>query len=677
MKIFKRKLAQYVLILATGLGAICYAKTPESKKIQPNLPGDTSLPSSKAELDQLAALEIGKYSYSVEDFFTTPKQLDFKESPDGKYLSYLQRNESGSKDLWIKNNETEKTQRLVVGGKDLIEGYEWANNNQIVFVKDQGGDENTHIFSVSINDPVSRDLTPFPGVKALLARTKLDNDAQHIIIVMNKDNPAQLEPYLLNIDDGKLKKLYTNDNPDHPIVGYSFDTKGTLRSLEKTSKINSTRSRYYFFDGEFQKIKDVQEGETYSIIHYLEQSEHPDEAYVLSNLDSDKIQAYRENLKTGHKTLLFSNDTYDVGDIAVSKKRKDEIDYFAYEGERQTIKPVSDTFKYWQKNVTRLLGNLDSNTEISLINRSRDEHRLLFAVYSDKIAGRIYEYIPEHDTLTLIADLYPNLKVSDMASMIPIEFISRDGVTIHGYFTRPAAPPKKDKLPLVVIPHGGPQGKRDSWGFSRMAQLLASRGYATLFINFRISGGYGKKFQQLGYGQIGRKVMDDIEDGLQYVIEKGWVDKDKVAIFGASHGGYAVLRALTKTPDLYQCGIDYVGISNIFTFLDSIPPYWESMRKSIETIWYNPKDPEQRKIMEEISPALHVERITKPLFIIQGANDPRVSINESDQMVKALRQRGIEVPYMVKYDEGHGFNKEHNKIESYKAMLGFLSSCLK
>lgn len=676
MTIFKRKLAQYLLILATGLGTISYAKVSEPEKNQPKLPGDTSLPSSKAELDQLASLETETYPYSVEDFFTTPEQSRFAESPDGKYLSYLKRNEKGSEDLWVKNHETGKTQRVVLGGKNLIQSYSWVNDHQIIFLKDEGGNENTHVFSVSLDDPDIKDLTPFPSVKASIIRKNLDNDAQHIIIQMNRNNPELFEPYLLNVNDGNLKKLYTNDNSDDPVWGYSFDTKGRLRTLTKISKINGKISIYYSFDGKFQKIKDVQASETYAIIHYLEQNKHPDEAYVLSNVSSDKVKVYRENLKTGHKTLLFSNKTYDIGGISVSKKRQDEIDYFFYDGERPVVNPVSETFKHWQQNVTRLLGNADSDT-ITIFSRSKDEHRLLLAVQSDKIAGQVYEYLPESDKLTFIADLYPHLKASDMAKVIPIKFINRDGITIHGYFTRPVGIHKNEKLPLIVFPHGGPKGVRDSWTFDSRTQLFASRGYATLQINFRISGGYGKKFEQLGFGQIGRKVMDDIEDGLQYVIEQGWVEKEKVAIFGGSHGGYAVLRALTKTPDLYQCGVDFFGVSNLFTFMDSFPPYWELQRKITENIWYNPKDPEQRKIMEEISPALHVDQITKPVFIIQGANDPRVNINESDQIVKALRERGINVPYMVKYDEGHGFSKEHNKIESYKATIGFLSSCLK
>ena len=271
----------------------------------------------------------------------------------------------------------------------------------------------------------------------------------------------------------------------------------------------------------------------------------------------------------------------------------------------------------------------------------------------------------------------PQLKEEDMAEMRPIKFTSRDGLTIHGYITLPKAALNGEKVPVIVNPHGGPQGIRDSWGFNPEAQLFASRGYATLQVNFRISGGYGREFLESGFKQIGRKAMDDVEDGLKYVVDQGWVDKDKAAIYGGSHGGYAVLRGLTKTPDLYACGVDYVGVSNLFTFMDSFPEYWKPYLEIVREIWYDETVPEEKKIMEEVSPVFQIDKVNKPLFVVQGANDPRVNINESDQIVEALRKKGQDVPYMVKYDEGHGFGKEENRIELYRAMMGFFAKHLK
>lgn len=225
----------------------------------------------------------------------------------------------------------------------------------------------------------------------------------------------------------------------------------------------------------------------------------------------------------------------------------------------------------------------------------------MVVVDSDKLYGKYYEYDTKAKTTKLLFDLMPQLKEEDMAEMRPIEFKSRDGLTIYGYITLPKAAINGEKIPLIVNPHGGPQGIRDDWGFNPETQLFASRGYATLQVNFRISGGYGKEFQTSGYKQIGRKAMDDVEDGVKYAISQGWVDKDKVAIYGGSHGGYATLMGLIKTPDLYSCGVDYVGVSNIFTFFDSFPEYWKPYKEMVKQIWYDLDNPEEAKIAKEVS----------------------------------------------------------------------------
>lgn len=266
---------------------------------------------------------------------------------------------------------------------------------------------------------------------------------------------------------------------------------------------------------------------------------------------------------------------------------------------------------------------------------------MLIIVSSDKIYGKYYQYDAKLNKLTYMFDLMPKLEQKDMAVMQPISFKSRDGILIHGYITLPKSALDGKKVPLIVNPHGGPQTIRDSWGFNQEAQLFASRGYATLHVNFRISGGYGKEFLKSGYGQIGRKVMDDLEDGVQFILSKGWVNKDKIAIYGASHGGYATLMGLVKTPDLYSCGVDYVGISNIETFFSSFPEYWKPYKESAKKIWYDLDNPAEAKIAKEVSPFYQVDKIKKPLFVVQGANDPRVNIAESDQIVTALRKKDL------------------------------------
>ena len=255
-----------------------------------------------------------------------------------------------------------------------------------------------------------------------------------------------------------------------------------------------------------------------------------------------------------------------------------------------------------------------------------------------------------------------------MADMKPISYKSRDGLTIHGYLTLPKNSPGKN-LPVIVNPHGGPWA-RDRWGFNSQVQFLANRGYAVLQMNFRGSTGYGREFWELGFKQWGKTMQDDITDGVHWLSDEGIADRDRIGIYGGSYGGYATLAGLAFTPELYACGIDYVGPSNLFTLLDSLPPYWELYRKMFYEMVGDPET--DKELIEDISPFFHADRIKAPLFVAQGANDPRVNQAESDQIVEALESKGIDVQYMLKENEGHGFRNEENRMDFYEAMIEFL-----
>lgn len=642
------------------------------KKTIKTKPGNTALPSTDAELAKLAAKSKGNFKYSVEDYFKTPEAYSFQLSPDGKFISYLKRRETGERDLYLKETATQKETLLIEQKEDVIRGYFWANNNRILYMQDKGGDENHHVYGVDVTGGNKSELTPFEGVKVNIIES-LKEDEDHVIVQMNKDNPQQEEPYLLNINTGAITKLYTVKAGDPPVSSYDFDRKGNLRAINRI--VDGTKMELlYKIDGEFKRVKLTDFGDSFGISSFNPSSKNPDEAYVISNLDGDKTEIQLYDLKADKKIkTLFSNNTFDVSGLSLSRKRNYEIDYFSYTGEKTVVKPVSKTYKKIYSRLQKEFGDKQFFT----VGKTDDESQYMVAVTSDKIVGEYYLYDVKKDTVTLLYKLLPHLKAEDMATMMPIKFQSRDGLTLYGYITLPAGYKEGQKLPLIVNPHGGPQGVRDYWGFNPEAQLFASRGYATLHVNFRVSGGYGKEFLKAGFGQIGRKAMDDVEDGVDYAIAQGWVDKDRVAIYGGSHGGYAVLRGMTKTPEKYACGVDYVGVSNLHTFMSTIPPYWEKYRELLYKIWYNPEIPEEKAIMDEISPALHVDKITKPLFVVQGANDPRVNIDEADQIVESLRKRGVEVPYMVKYDEGHGFAKEENRLALYEAMMGFFAEHLK
>lgn len=643
-------------------------------QFESKLPGNTSLPSTKEDLEKLASYDSGNFKYKVADYFAKPKASSFQLSPNGKYLSYMEKDDAKKNHVYVKEIASGKVVRAIEEKDEPIKGYGWINDERLVFVMDKGGNENYHIFATNIDGSNTRDLTPFDGVKASIIKV-LKDQKNYIIVSMNKNNKRIFEPFKLNVVTGELTQLFENKDESNPIQDFIFDKDGVLRGYSKM--VNGIESELYYKNlttNEFTLVKKMKWDDTFNIVGFNYPSANKNEAYVVTNLDSDKARIILYDLQKNQKIKeVFSNPIFDVGGMSVSRKRNYEVDYFSYDGEKSVTIPVSAFYK-------RIAAKLEKEfkgKEYSVVDSDDDENTALVVVQSDRFYGAYYEFDVKTQKIKLLYELMPQLKEADMAEMRPIKFTSRDGKTIYGYITLPKAALSGQKVPLIVNPHGGPQGIRDSWGFNSEAQLFASRGYATLQVNFRISGGYGKEFFRAGFKQIGRKLMDDIEDGVKYCIEKGWVNKDKIAIYGGSHGGYATLMGLVKTPDLYACGVDYVGVSNIETFFSSFPEYWKPYKEMVKQIWYDLDNPEEAKIAKEVSPVYQIDKIKKPLFVIQGANDPRVNIAESDQIVTALRKKGFEVPYLVKYNEGHGFYREENQLDLYRYMLGFYAKYLK
>src|SRR5690625_2145418 len=448
------------------------------------LPGKPDLPSSEKELRQLAAKETGTYKYTVEDYFKTPEAFSFQLSPDGKYLYYMKRRETGERDLYLQEITTQKETLLIKQEEDLIRGYYWANKDRILYMQDKGGDENYHVFGVDISGENKKELTPYDGVRINIIEP-LREDKDHVIIQMNKDNIQQEEPYRLNINTGEVTKLYTVEAGDPPIAGYDFDRFGNLRAISRIVDGINTEILYNT-DREFKQLLVADFGEAFGISSFNVKDGNPDEAYVVSNLGQDKVEIQLYDLKENKKLkTLFSNDTFDVSGMSLSRKRDHDIGYFSYTGDKSIIGPVSETYKKVYDRLKKEVGD----KEFFTVDRTEKEDKYLVIVTSDKIVAEYYIYDFEKDSVTLLYKRLPHFKAEDMAAMKPISFQSRDGLTIHGYITLPTNYKEGDKMPIIVNPHGGPQGIRDNWGFNPEAQLFASRGYATLHVNFRISGG--------------------------------------------------------------------------------------------------------------------------------------------------------------------------------------------
>jgi dipeptidyl aminopeptidase/acylaminoacyl peptidase len=370
------------------------------------------------------------------------------------------------------------------------------------------------------------------------------------------------------------------------------------------------------------------------------------------------------------KEVLYENAEYDVSRIGFSKKRKvlTSAYYDSWKMERHYF---DQEFRELMEKLEKKLG--EGKYEIGIYDMNKAEDMFIVGKSSDRARTSYYLYDKNKDELTFIHQVAPWLDENEMAEMKPVTYISRDGLTIHGYLTIPKGMEGKN-LPVVVNPHGGPW-YRDSWYFNPEVQFLANRGYAVFQMNFRGSTGYGRQFWEASFKQWGRAMQDDITDGVQWLIDQGIADPEKIAIYGGSYGGYATLSGITKTPDLYAAAVDYVGVSNLFTFMETIPPYWKPY---LDMMYEMVGDPVKDSLqMVETSPAFQADKIKTPLFIAQGANDPRVNKAESDQMVEALKARGVEVQYLVKDNEGHGFSNEENRFEFYRAMEAFLAEHLK
>jgi len=626
-----------------------------------SLPGDVSLPTSKENLDQLSAAFENNSNYSVEDFFRLPTKTMFRLSPDGTHLAYMAPYERRQNIFVQRIGESEVT-RITEEKKRNIAGFLWANDNRLIYIKDSGGDENFKLFAVDRNGENAKDLTPFDKVRIQLIDDLPEQD-DALIIGMNKNNPALFEPYRINIIDGTTTQLAKNENPLEPIDQWITDHEGKLRIANKL--VDGVNNVLLYRADEHAEFKEVIRTDfRTSVQPLIFDFDNGSEVWVSSNLDRDKSVIIKFDMENGAEIgePLFSHPKVDVSDIGYSRRHK-KLAYVRYNFEKSHYHFVDKDRATLHERLEKEL----SSDDIAITSANKAETKFIIKTSSDVTRGAYYFFDSETDQLEKVAELSPWIVAKDMVEMKPISYTSRDGLTIHGYLSLPKGTQKN--IPIIVNPHGGPW-HRDSWGFNPEVQLFASQGYGVLQMNFRGSVGYGRSFWEKSFKQWGLAMQDDVTDGVQWLIDQEIADPKRIAIYGGSYGGYATLAGLTFTPDLYACGIDYVGVSNLFTFFNTIPPYWKPYLETMYEMVGNPeRDIDQ---LTRTSPALQQEKIKSPLFVVQGANDPRVNIDEADQIVRNLRARGIDVPYMVKYDEGHGFGNEENVFEMYKAAIGFL-----
>ena len=596
----------------------------------------------------------------LNDFFRNPEKVAFRISPDGKHLAFMQPWENRLNIFVQEIGKTEEVQVTFSKERD-IQGYFWKNDNRLVFLQDKGGNENFHLFAVDKDGKNQKELTIGDDVRAEIIDDLFENENE-MIVGLNKRNPEFYDAYRININTGELTMV--GENPGN-ITGWLTDNAGIIRIATTTDGINAGVLYRNSEKEPFSEFITTNFKESFSPLYF----DFDDKTLlVASNIGRDRTSIVKyDPIKKKEISTMFEHPEVDVSNVLRSRKRK-VITGVAYETDRSH-------YQFFDKQREELQKKLDKRFpgyEVALSGQNRNEDKLLITVSSDRSYGSYYFYDLTTGSFTKLADISPWLKEDDLAEMKPIKYIARDGKVINGYLTLPKGVPAKN-LPVVINPHGGPWA-RDEWGFNPEVQFLANRGYAVLQMNFRGSVGYGRKFWEASFKQWGKTMQDDITDGVNWMISQGFADPKRIAIYGASYGGYATLAGITFTPDLYVCAVDYVGVSNLFTFMSTIPPYWKPY---LDMMYEMVGDPEKDKeLMTAASPVFHVDKIKCPLFIAQGANDPRVAKAESDQMVEALKKRGIDVPYMVKDNEGHGFGNEENRMDFYKEMERFFGKYL-
>ena len=603
----------------------------------------------------------------LEDFFRNSERTGYQLSPDGSYISYMAPYKDRLNVFVRRVDETdEHAIRITNETERSVAGYMWADNQRLLYMKDTAGDENYQLYGVHRDGSDDRAYTAFDGVRTSLI-DDLEEQPGVVMIGMNKRNPEVFDPYRLNIETGELTLLA--ENPGN-IQGWMTDHDGRLRVA--TAIVDGVNTQILYRDTEDEPFKPVLTTNFRDVVSFMEFTPDNKEVYAATNLHRDKTILVRMNPATCEELeVLYENERYDIASISYSRKRKKLLSVYCT-GHKE---PVRHYFDAEEEQLRQRIKAHFPNQRYGIADTDKAEENYLIYVGGDRTRGSYWHYNALTDEAKKIAELAPWIKSDEMNAMHPVCYTTRDGLQIEAYLTLPdgLTPDTAKQLPVVVNPHGGPWA-RDCWGYSSEVQFLSNRGYAVFQMNFRGSTGYGRHFLEASYKQWGLKMQDDITDGVKWLIEQGIANPNRIAIYGGSYGGYATLAGLTFTPDLYACGIDYVGVSNLFTFMQTIPPYWRPMLEMMyEQVGHPEHDADQ---LAATSPALHADKIKVPLFVAQGANDPRVNKAESDQMVEALRQRGVVVEYMVKDNEGHGFHNQENRFDFYRAMERFLKAHL-
>ena len=594
--------------------------------------------------------------------FGNPVKTSPKLSPDGKKMAYLAPSEEVL-NVWVKTIGEDNDKMVTNDTNRGIRRYFWSEDSEYIFyLQDIGGDENWRLYSVDLKTDKIKDLTPFDNVQVRIE----DHNKFHpqkMLIGMNKEDPKVHDVYNLHIKTGRITLVAKNPgNISSWVADIDLKVRGAMVSnpdgssdllLRKDEHSEWKKTISWGFDDTLSSgpVSFTKDGKS---------------LYLFDSRNSDISALVKFEIETGNIEVIAKDSYYDIGNILINSDTY-EVQAVSFTKERNEWLVLDENLKDDFENVSKL-----SEGDYFIYDRDNEDKNWLIGITVDNGPVSFYSYSRDKKKGELLFYNKPDLKNYEMSFMEPISFKSRDGLTIHGYITYPKGENRK-KLPVVLNVHGGPW-VRDTWGYDSESQWLADRGYACVQVNYRGSSGYGKKFLNAGNKEWGGKMHDDLVDTVDWLIKQGIAEPDKICIYGGSYGGYAALVGATFTPDVFSCAVSIVGPSNLITFIDTIPPYWSTFRSIMYKKVGNPETEEE--FLKSRSPLFKVQNIKIPMLIAQGANDPRVNQDESEQIVAEMKRRNIEHEYLLFPDEGHGFAKPENRLKFFEAAEKFLAKHL-
>ena len=603
-------------------------------------------------------------------FFGNPDKASPQISPTGTHLGFLAPVD-GVLNVWVAPADDPAAGKPVT--RDTGRGirlYSWTyNGNQIAYLQDSGGDENWHIYTVNLDTDEVRDITPVDGAQARIQRDSPKHPG-HMLVGLNDRDPELHDLYRIDLNSGERELIQENDGFAWFVADDDFNVRFAARltsdggSEYLRKSLDGEWEHSFFISMEDAVTTAPLEFDKSGQVLYMEDSRGRDTA-VLKSVD----------LITGVETVLASDPRADVADTMIHPTEK-TVQAVAFDYERKTWKVLDDS----------LVGDLAflatvSRGDIEVISRTLDDDCWIVAYLQDDGPVRYYRYLRGNKEARFLFTNREALEGLPLAKVHPVVIPARDGLDLVCYYSLPLdADPEQSggvsqSLPMTLLVHGGPWA-RDSWSYNPVYQLLANRGYAVLSVNFRGSTGFGKNFINAGNHEWGGKMHDDLVDAVKWAVGQGIADPDRVAILGGSYGGYATLVGITMTPEIFACGVDIFGPSNLVTLLETIPPYWQPIVDLFTNRVGDFRTAEGRNFLLQRSPLTYVDNIQKPLLIGQGANDPRVRQSESDQIVGAMQEREIPVTYVLYPDEGHGFARPENNLSFFAVAEVFLAQCL-